>query len=269
MLSLHNIGAGYGGELVLQDVTVEIAAGEFVGVIGPNGCGKTTLLRVISGVLPFRTGDLRLQEWNLREISRRKLARIIAHLPQDLSVDLAFTVREVVMMGRSPHLPRFGRETQRDLAIAHQAMGVTRVSHLADRPITELSGGERQRVFIAMCLAQEPEVLLLDEPNSHLDMGHQLSILDLIGKLNRQNHMTVVAAFHDLNLAAEYCHRLVVLDRGRVVAQGAPHEVLTRDMLRQVYGVVVLIQRNPLSGKPHVICASDGNWGREAMPHNS
>ena len=155
-------------------------------------------------------------------MDRRDVAKIVAHLLQDRVLGLAFSVREMVLMGRSPHLPRFGGETEHDLAIVERAMDLANVSYIADRPITEISGGERQRAFIAMCLAQEPQVLLLDEPTSHLDIGHQLSILNLIRSLNRQTRMTVVAVFHDLNLAAEYCDRLVLLDQGRVIAAGTP-----------------------------------------------
>ena len=178
-----------------------------------------------------------------------------AHLLQDHATGLAFSVREVVLMGRSPHLPRFSRETSRDLAIVQRAMDLADVSHIADRPLTELSGGERQRAFIAMCLAQEPQILLLDEPTSHLDIGHQLSVLNLIRNLNRQNHMTVVAVFHDLNLAAEYCDRLVLLDRGRVATAGTPVDVLTTEMIQKVYGVSVLVGRSPVSNGPHIVLA--------------
>jgi iron complex transport system ATP-binding protein len=164
------------------------------------------------------------------------LARAMACLPQHFSLDLAFTVRELVLMGRSPHLPRIGGETGRDFEIARSVMELADLSHLADRPITEISGGERQRVLIAMCLAQEPEVLLLDEPASHLDIAHQLSVLDLIAKLNRQTGMTVVAVFHDLNLAAAYCQRLLVLNEGRVEALGRPQDVLTAEMMRKEEG---------------------------------
>ena len=258
MLSLRNISAGYARELVLQDIAVNITAGEFVGLIGPNGSGKTTLLRVISGVLPTRQGEVWLRGRNVREMDRRDVAKLVAHLLQDVALGLAFSVREMVLMGRSPHLPRFGRETERDLTIVERAMDLANVSHIADRPITEISGGERQRALIAMCLAQEPEVLLLDEPTSHLDIGHQLSILNLIGNLNRQTRVTVVAVFHDLNLAAEYCDRLVLLDRGRVVAAGTPADVLTTEMIQNVYGVSVLIGRNPVSDGPHVVLASSG-----------
>jgi iron complex transport system ATP-binding protein len=256
MLSLRNISAGYAGRLVLQNVVANITAGEFVGFIGPNGSGKTTLLRVISGVLPARQGEVWLAGRNLREMGRRDVARIVAHLLQERALGLAFSVREVVLMGRSPHLPRFGRETERDLAIVERAMDLANVSHIADRPATEISGGERQRAFIAMCLAQEPQLLLLDEPTNHLDIGHQLSVLNLIRGLNRQNGMTVVAVFHDLNLAAEYCDRLVLLDQGRAVAAGTPAEVLTPEMIQNVYRVEVLVGRNPASNAPHVILGS-------------
>ncbi|MGA2034654.1 MAG: ABC transporter ATP-binding protein [Thermoguttaceae bacterium] len=258
MLFLQNISAGYAGRLVLQDIAVNIAAGEFVGLIGPNGSGKTTLLRVVSGVLPAWQGEVWLGGRKLREMGRRDVARRVAHLLQDCALGLAFSVRELVLMGRSPHLPRFGRETERDLAIVERAMDAASVSHLADRPITAISGGERQRALIAMCLAQEPQVLLLDEPTSHLDIGHQLSILNLIRNLNRQTPMTVVAVLHDLNLAAEFCDRLVLLDRGRVVAAGAPVDVLTAEMILNVYGVRVVIGRNPVSDAPHTVLAASG-----------
>ena len=257
MLSLQKISAGYDGKLVLQDVTLDIAPGEFVGLIGPNGSGKTTLLRVISGVLPTRQGDVFLQGRRLREMRRRDVAKIVAHLLQDQAGGLPFPVREVVLMGRWPHLPRLGRETEHDLAVAHHAMELAGVLQLADRPIAELSGGERQRALIAMCLAQEPQLLLLDEPTSHLDIGRQLSVLNLIRYLSRRAGMTVVGVFHDLNLAAEYCDRLVLLDQGRAAALGTPADVLTCETIRGVYGVEVIIGRNPISDSPHVILSAD------------
>jgi iron complex transport system ATP-binding protein len=243
-------------------VNVEIARGEFVGVIGPNGCGKTTFLRAISGMLPLGEGEVLLDGCTLPEIGQPHLARIMACLPQDLFIDVAFTVRDLVIMGRSPHVPRFRRESKHDFEIADQAMGQADVLRLADRPVAELSGGERQRALIAMCLAQEPKVLLLDEPTNHLDLGHQISILDLIGNLNRHNEMTVVAVFHDLNLAAEYCDRLLMLDRGQVAAIGPTEDVLTAEMIRRVYGVTVSVQRNPLSQRTHVIFAGGMTRGR-------
>jgi len=259
MLSIQNVIAGYGRKIVLDGVSMEVGDGGFLGLIGPNGSGKTTLLRVISGVLAPSEGQVLLRGVDLQEIGRRQLARTMAFLPQDLALDFSFTVREVTLMGRSPHLARTGRETRRDLDVTERAMELTGVAHLADRIITELSGGERQRVFIAMCLAQEPELLVLDEPTNHLDITHQLSALDLIRRLNQETGMTVISVFHDLNLAAEYCEALAVLDRGRVEALGPPETVLTPDMILRVYGVRVLAERNRASGKPHIVISAGMN----------
>ena len=262
MIAVRNITAGYARTAVLHDITAEVAAGEFVGFIGPNGSGKTTLLRVLSGVLPVWQGEARIEDVALYNIPRRELARTMACLSQDISMDLAFTVREVVLMGRSPHLSRFGNETRKDLEIVERAMALADVAHLADRLATAISGGERQRTFMAMCLAQEPRILLLDEPTSHLDIGHQLSLLDLIRQLNQDESMTVVAVFHDLNLAAEYCDKLVLLNHGRVGARGRPEDVLTAETIQAVYGARIVAQRNPVSQKPHIVMSAGMNVNR-------
>jgi iron complex transport system ATP-binding protein len=264
MLSVQEVTAAYDKTPVLEGVTVDVAEGEFIGLIGPNGSGKTTLLRVISGVLSPIRGEVLLQGGSLQRLDRRRLAQTIAFLPQDLALEFSFTVREVILLGRFPHVPTFGRERRQDVEIAERAMELTGVADLAERIVTELSGGERQRVFIAMCLAQEPELLILDEPTNHLDIGHQLSALDLIRRLNRENNMTVVAVFHDLNLAAEYCDKVVVLDGGRVDALGSPDEVVTVDMIRRVYGVTVTTERNPVSNKPHVVISAGESLSRDS-----
>jgi iron complex transport system ATP-binding protein len=189
----------------------------------------------------------------VQTIDKRSLARTVAYLPQDLVIELDFTVRELTLMGRSPHLSRFVRESDEDRRVAEQAMQLADVLHLAERPVTALSGGERQRTLIALCLAQQPQILLLDEPTSHLDLAHQLSILDLIARLNRDQRLAVVAVFHDLNLAAEFCGRLVLMENGRVAAAGTPVEVITEEAIRRVYGVQVTVQRNAVSQRPHVM----------------
>ena len=256
MLSVKNVSAGYGRKLVVRDITMHVPEGEFVGLIGPNGSGKTTLLRVISGVLAPSEGEVLLRDAPLRTIGKRRLAQMMACLPQELASDLAFTVREIVLMGRSPHLSRIGRETRQDSEAAEKAMALADIADIADRFMTEISGGERQRAFIAMCLAQEPQILLLDEPTSHLDVGHQLSLLDLVKRLNRRTGMTVVAVFHDLNLASEYCDRLLLLHQGRAEALGSPQEVLTAEIIRRVYQAKVLTEPNLVSGKPHIVISA-------------
>lgn len=257
MISVEGIAAGYGRDMVLSDVSLKVESGEFVGMIGPNGCGKTTLLRVISGVLAPVSGRVTLDGEDVRRIPRRRMAQSVACLAQEVTLDFPFTVREVVLMGRSPHLPRLGWERGRDHDIAEQAMELADVAHLAERHITELSGGERQRAFLAMCLAQQPKVLLLDEPTNHLDISHVLAALELIRRLNRETDVTVVAVFHDLNLASEYCDRIAAMKAGRIQAVGEPAEVVCSDMIRQVYGAEVRTEANPVSGKPHVLITAE------------
>jgi iron complex transport system ATP-binding protein len=195
---------------------------------------------------------VKLEGRDVRAIEARALARTMAYLPQDMAIDLDFTVRELTLIGRSPHLSRFARESNADRRVAEHSMELADVLHLADRPVTALSGGERQRALIAMCLAQEPKILLLDEPTNHLDLAHQLSILDLIARLNRDG-LAVIAVFHDLNLAAEYCSRLVLMEAARVIATGSPAEVITAEAIQRVYGVQVAVEANRVSQRPHVV----------------
>ena len=259
MISIENISAGYGSQLVLSDVSMHAEAGEFIGIIGPNGSGKTTMLRTISGVLALKSGKVMFDGTSLKKINRQKLAQTMACLSQELSLNLSFTVRQIVLMGRFPHVRKFGGETQKDFEIADKAMEFADVSHLGERLITEISGGEKQRALIAMCLAQEPKILLLDEPTNHLDISHQLGTLDLIKNLNHQRDMTVISVFHDLNLASEYCDKLLVLDGGKVAAFGEVENVLTSEMILKVYGAKVRTEQNPVSGKPHVILSAAMN----------
>jgi iron complex transport system ATP-binding protein len=237
-------------------VDLGVAPGEFVGLIGPNGCGKTTLLRVISGVIRPTVGEVLLENQNVSRMSRRSLGRLLAVLLQDSATDMAFTVGEVAAMGRWPHLSTFGVETRRDRQIVREALDVADIAHLADKPITAISGGERQRAFFAMCLAQQPRVLLLDEPLSHLDIGHQLSMLSLIRRLNRQLGLTVLAVFHDLNMAAEFCDRLAVLHEGRLAAVGDAADVLKPQLLKQVYRTTLDVMVNPITGRPQIVISA-------------
>jgi len=249
LIELRSISFGYQQQPLLYDVSLSIQQGELVGLLGPNGSGKTTLQRLLSGLLRPQQGEVLLAGRSLRQWGRRGVARRIAVVPQELHVPFAFSVEHMVSLGRIPFMSFLGAQTKHDLAIVQDAMTATNVTPLADRIFNELSGGERQRVMIAMALAQQPSVLLLDEPTSHLDIKYQIETLELVQTLNRERAMTVVAAIHDLNLAARYFPRLILFQRG-IVADGGPAEVLESGLLSRVYGIHV--QVGILRGAEHL-----------------
>jgi len=234
-IELLEISFAFNARSVLDEISLRIDAGERTAVIGPNGAGKTTLLRVISGTLIPAKGSVRLDGRALSSISRRELARKIAIVPQEFAVPFAFTARELVELGRTPHLRLWAGSGRADRHAVNRAMELTDTVPFGNRTVNELSGGERQRVMIGMALAQEPEILLLDEPTQQLDITRQAEILDLVSELNAVQHLTVVAAIHDLNLAARYFQRLIVLRGGSLLADGSPSEVLSRDLLQKAY----------------------------------
>ncbi|MFQ6059387.1 MAG: heme ABC transporter ATP-binding protein [Anaerolineae bacterium] len=258
-LQARHVDFSYYDGLVLEDVSLGLAPGSLVGLIGPNGAGKTTLLRVLSGFLAPRRGQVYLDGRDIRALSRQEIARRIAVVPQEVVVPFAFTAWEMVMLGRTPHVRPLVGEGQRDRQVVEEKMTLTDTLHLARRPFNELSGGERQRVILAMALAQEPHILLLDEPTVHLDINHQMEILELIKGLNRQSNLTVLATMHDLNLAALYFERLILLNQGRVVIEGPPAEVLCEESIRQVFQARVRVQPHPTQGVPHVVILPRGS----------
>ena len=241
------------GEPTLKDVSFSIAKGEFVGIIGPNGSGKTTFLRVLSGVLRPQEGKVRVCGRDVRSIGRRELAKLLAVVPQETFIVFPFTALEVVLMGRSPHLGRWSLESPEDLSIARECMELTDTEKLADRLITELSGGEKQRVIIARALAQQPEILLLDEPTAFLDIGHQVEIYTLLEKLNRDQELTIILVSQDLNLASQHCRKLALFRDGQIIATGKPEEVLTEKMISEAYNTKVFVGLNELTRAPYVI----------------
>ena len=232
---------------LLDRVDMRAERGQFVGLIGPNGAGKSTLLRTLSGVLRHQQGAVWLEGSDLGAMPARDVAAMLALVPQIAPYTQGFTAFELVLMGRYPHLGRFAVEGQADDRIARDAMLLTETDHFAPRTLDTLSGGERQRVFLARALAQQPRVLLLDEPTSNLDILHQLTILGLVRQLV-DNGLTAIAAIHDLNLAARYCDRLVLLSNGGVVTEGAPEEVLTPETIESAFGVRSAIYREPVTG---------------------
>lgn len=242
----------YAQKLVVEDVSVALAPGEMLGVIGPNGSGKSTLLRLLSGVLQPSRGEIRVHDRPLTGYGRRELGRAIAVVPQDTLIEFPFSVTEVVLMGRSPHLGGFAFEGDRDLEVARAAMARAGVLELADRSIHELSGGERQRVVLARALAQEADILLLDEPGAFLDIRHAVEIYDLLHDLQGEGK-SVLTVLHDLNLAALYCDRVVLLKAGRVVRAGTPVEVITYRTLVEVYETEVYVDTNDITGAVNVL----------------
>ncbi len=232
---------------LLDQVDLRAERGQFVGLIGPNGAGKSTLLRAISNVLSYQEGTVSLHGADLKSLPARKVAEILALVPQIAPYTQGFTAFELVLMGRYPHLGRFQVEGPTDDRIARDAMRLTETENFSSRTIETLSGGERQRVFLARAVAQQPQVLLLDEPTSNLDVLHQLKILTLVERLV-EDGLTAVAAIHDLNLAARFCDRLVLLAGGRVVTEGSAQEVLTPETIESAFGVKSAIYREPVTG---------------------
>jgi iron complex transport system ATP-binding protein len=243
MIAAEQVRFAYGRSEVLHDVTLEVPRGDMVAIAGPNGAGKSTLLGLLAGTRTPSAGVVRLDGADIRCVPRRDVARAVAVVPQDTSVLFPYSVTEMVLMGRSPHLHGIGLEGAGDLAIATRAMEQTGVLALADRPIVALSGGERQRVILARALAQEPRLLLLDEPMTFLDLRHAIQILELIRELNRRERITVVAILHDLTLASMYFDRIALLRDGRLGADGRCDEVVTEARIREVFDVEVRIVR--------------------------
>jgi len=256
LLDMQGITFGYNRQPLLYDVHFQVRAGEMVGLLGPNGSGKTTLLRLISGVLRPQEGTVVLDGRDARAWGRREMARRVAVVPQEMHVPFAFTVQELVSLGRTPYARLLGSSTQEDQRLVRNALQATDIEALAGRIFNELSGGERQRVTVAMALAQRPALLLLDEPTSHLDIKYQIELLELVQRLNRETGVTVIAAMHDLNLAARYFPRLLLFQRG-IVADATPAEVLEPHLLRRVYGINV--QVGILRGAEHISILPPGN----------
>lgn len=257
MLEIRDLTCGYGSQFSLKDINIKVERGEVVGVIGPNGSGKTTLLRAITRILKPKGGIIRFEGKDIRQITLKELATQIAIVSQSVDIG-AMTVEEFVLLGRTPYFSRFQfLETENDMGIAEKAMELTDTLRLKDRSMSQMSGGERQLAVIARALAQEPKLLLLDEPTTHLDIAHQAVVLDLIRRLNRKLGITIVVVLHDLNLASEYCERIVLMSDGRVHKIGTPEEVLTYRIIEETYRTVVVVEKNPISSKPYVLIVSE------------
>ncbi len=243
----------YGMQPVLRGVDLQVVHGEMLGLVGPNGAGKTTLLNLLGGTLKPGQGEVLVNGTNLHELRPKERARLIATVPQNPSMPHGFTALDMVLMGRNPHLRLLQWEGTKDVDVARRCLAMTGTDDLADRFVTSLSGGERQRVVIARALAQEAPLLLLDEPTAHLDLGYQASVLDVIEDVRRKARITVVAAIHDLTLAAQYCDRLAVLREGDISALGRAEDILTPDLVSWAFGAEVCVVQHPIFGTPVIL----------------
>jgi len=254
-LVLEGVTAGYGGRPVLEGVSMEVRPGQVTGLIGPNGSGKTTLVRVAARGLRPRSGSVRVFGVDPYGVSARRAARLVAVVPQETTPAFSYSVLEMVLMGRSPYLSAWRSGNEEDWLHTRRAMEAANVQHLADRPLEELSGGERQRVLLAQALAQDAPALMLDEPTTHLDIRHVVEVLAVLSGLARRDGRAVLAIFHDLNLASAYCDRLYALSEGRIVSEGTPQSVITRELMWNVFGVEAEVSPAGAAGRPSVAVA--------------
>jgi len=247
MLEIENISIGFGVREVLRDVSFALLEGEIIALLGPNGAGKTTLIRAMNGTLPVQRGEIVISRKRLSEISRREIARHIAVVAQENETKFPVSVLQFVLSGRFVHGNAFGWETENDIEIARRALADCELDDLADRLMNELSGGERQRVVLARALATGAQTLLLDEPTANLDIAHQAMMFRLVSERCKTSNASAVVITHDLNLAAAFADRVLLLKGGKLFVLGPPREILTEENIAAVYGVKVLLDENPVS----------------------
>jgi len=252
-VTVEGVGYQYSRAAVLRQVSLDVSPGEFFIIAGPNGSGKTTLLKIMAGIFKAQSGRISVRGKPIQEYGKKAFARVVAYVPQAVDESFPFTVLQTALLGRTPHLGMLGIERQPDREIALDALAFTGVDHLANRRSEQLSGGERQRVQIARAVCQEPEILLLDEPTASLDPAHQIRIMDLMDNLRSARGLTVIMVSHDLNIAAMYADRILVLKEGAVVHCGAPADVLVPDILEETYGCRMMVDENPAGPFPRVL----------------
>lgn len=251
-VDIVNISLSYGKKAVLKDMSFAVNRGEFFVIIGPNGSGKTSLIKSIAGIEQPWSGRIDILGRPLSDYGRKSLARKVALVPQTAPVDFPFTVAETVLMGRAPHLGLLGLESESDLKRVRQVLEFTGITELADRKIDQISGGERQRAFVARAVCQSTEIILLDEPTASLDLAYQTRLMDLMEALKNDRGATIVMVSHDVNLAALYADRFLLLKDGRIMSLGRPADVLTYEILEKVYGCTLLVDQSPLGDFPRI-----------------
>lgn len=252
-VEVKKLSHSYDTSLILKDVSLKVNKGDFAGIVGPNGSGKTTLVKNIMRSLTPDRDTVFVSGEDVRSLSTKNLAKVLGAVPQTNVIEYDFTAHEIVLMGRAPHIGRFQRESEYDFDIVESAMKKTDTWHFKDRSVKELSGGERQRVIIARALAQEPEVLVLDEPVTHLDIKHQIGLMELTKNLCQEKGITVIAILHDLNFAMSYCDHVMLVHQGSIVESGSPRHILTEENIKSVYDIDVCIVDHPKTGQPYIV----------------
>lgn len=253
MLEIKNLNFGYETNIILSDINLIFSEGEFVGIIGPNGAGKSTLLKIIDGILPCQKDQVLLNNVAVGAYTRKQLSQIISYLPQEIEFAFSYTVDEVVRMGRFPYLKALGYYNHEDEHVIKNAMRIMDIERFIQRNFNELSGGEKQRVLIASALVQQPRILLLDEPTSALDLHHQIEIYQILKDQQRTKKLTIIIVTHDINLAAQYCDRMVIVHQGKIISDGTADEVLKFQTLQEIFGVKVYIDINPMTKSIYIL----------------
>lgn len=251
VIKIKNLCCSFAEKEILHNISIDFSKAGFYSIIGPNGSGKTTLLKNIASSLPPNKNTVFIDNIDVLKFKNKALAKKLSIVPQNTNLDFEFSVLDIVLMGRNPYLSRFQDESKEDYNIAKEAMKMTSTWQLKDKCISELSGGEQQRVIIARALAQDTDIMLLDEPISHLDIHHQVEILDTIKFISKK--VTIIAVLHDLNLAAQYSDCMILIDKGSIIAIGTPEEVLSEENIKKVYNINLCIIKNPITNKPHII----------------
>ncbi|QJD84941.1 heme ABC transporter ATP-binding protein [Cohnella herbarum] len=261
MLQVEHLSKSYDEANILADIGFSVRRGEFFGILGPNGSGKSTLLKMISGVEKMSSGQIRIDGKDLGDYSRKELSRSLAVLQQESLPSVNFTVKEVVEMGRYPYQNWLGEEKGDHEAIINSILNKLKLVELQDRSLQYLSGGERQRVALGKVMAQQPKLLLLDEPTTYLDIGYQIQIMDLVKAWQNEERLTVVAVLHDLNLASIYCDRLLMIHKGEAVCLGTPEEIMRSELIKQVYGTTPIVVEHPIHKLPQIMLQQGGTFG--------
>jgi len=250
---MKKIKAGYSAEPVLREITGEINEADFCMIIGPNGAGKSTLLKTILGFLPLMDGDISIRGRSLQLWQNKELAKLISYIPQELTMQFDYPIYEMVLMGRFPYLGYWQTYSAKDREYCEQALYKMDLNQMKDKMYSQLSGGEKQRVAVARALAQQAQVLLMDEAFSHLDLNHQMELMKILKQINKEEKKTVVVVSHNVNLAAEYSQRVIMIKNGNILADGSPEEVITAENLSKLYNAKMQIVKNPISGKPNFV----------------